>query len=99
MTNDNCNVFLFLSIREIQSPLSESFPLSHLWRCVWGPHPFSAIVLEHNCVSMVEFRNDQVIYTPLMDRVSNRQLLFLENYNLKFHGFIKKITLCKIFCE
>uniref|UniRef100_A0A1X7U2F2 Uncharacterized protein n=1 Tax=Amphimedon queenslandica TaxID=400682 RepID=A0A1X7U2F2_AMPQE len=57
-------------IKEIQSPLCGPSSLSHLWRCVWGPHLFSAVVLEHNCVSLVEFRNDKVTHTYIIDRDS-----------------------------
>lgn len=70
---------MIISVTEIQAPLYEQVDtcqVSHMWRCVWGPHPRSAIVAETNCVSIIEFRNEEVTYTPLIEQV----VLFVSIY-------------------
>lgn len=40
-----------------------------MWRCLYGPKPTSIVLCEHQCVSIVDFSNEELIYTTVLKQV------------------------------
>jgi hypothetical protein len=60
------------SISTIQRPIAfapVTDQLSHMWRCIYGPHPACAIICEYSNLSMVDFSDGSLTYTTILKQV------------------------------